>query len=110
MQRYCAGIVLAAGFALLAAPGFAQPSSMGGPNKILKTARVGGDGGFDYLSANVDDRRLYMPRSGPMGGLTVFNLDTLEPLGRIDGVSAGGAVVDPKSHHGFSTTKPVTMW
>ena len=51
-----------------------------------------------------------MPRSGPMGGLTVFNLDTLEPLGRIDGVAAGGAVVDPKSHHGFSTTKPITMW
>src|SRR5208282_1051607 len=25
-------------------------------------------------------------------------------------VSAGGAAVDPKSHHGFSTTKPVTMW
>src|SRR5208282_5784815 len=25
-------------------------------------------------------------------------------------VSAGGAAVDPKSHHGFSTTKPITMW
>src|SRR6202030_767667 len=38
------------------------------------------------------------------------NLDTLEPVGVIDGVRSGGAVVDPKSHHGFSTTKPLTMW
>jgi len=40
----------------------------------------------------------------------VFNLDTLESVGAVAGVSAGGAVVDPKSHHGFSTTKPMTMW
>jgi DNA-binding beta-propeller fold protein YncE len=45
-----------------------------------------------------------------MGHLAVFNLDTLEPVGEIDNVSAGGAMVDPKSHHGFSTTKPITMW
>jgi len=51
-----------------------------------------------------------MPRSGAMGHLTVFNLDTLEPVGSIDGIKAGGAAVDPKSHHGFSTTKPITMW
>jgi hypothetical protein len=45
-----------------------------------------------------------------MGQLMVFNLDTLEPAGAIPKVSAGGAAVDPKSHHGFSTTKPLTMW
>jgi DNA-binding beta-propeller fold protein YncE len=45
-----------------------------------------------------------------MGQLTVFNLDTLEPVGSIPGVKSGGAAVDPKSHHGFSTTKPITMW
>jgi hypothetical protein len=110
MQRYSAGIALATGMAFLMSQGLAQTAPTAGPNKILKTARVGGEGGFDYLSADVEGRRLYMPRSGPMGGLTVFNLDTLEPLGKIDGVAAGGAVVDPKSHHGFSTTKPITMW
>jgi hypothetical protein len=26
----------------------------------------------------------------------------------IAGVRSGGAAVDPKSHHGFSTTKPIT--
>ena len=40
----------------------------------------------------------------------VFNLDTLEPVGSIAGIRAGGAAVDPKSHHGFSTTTPITMW
>jgi hypothetical protein len=42
--------------------------------------------------------------------VTVYNLDTLEPVGTIPTVKSGGAVVDPKSQHGFSTTKPITMW
>jgi hypothetical protein len=94
---------------MLASIGMTQPAPSSGPYKILKTAKVGGEGGFDYISSDVENRRLYMPRSG-MGHLTVFNLDTLEPVGSIDGVHSGGAVVDPKSHHGFSTTKPLTMW
>jgi len=77
---------------------------------VLKTARVGGEGGYDYVFADVKSRRLYIPRNGPAGRLTVFNLDTLEPVGSIANVSAGGATVDPKSHHGFSTTHPITMW
>jgi DNA-binding beta-propeller fold protein YncE len=92
-----------------ASAGMAQHGAAAGPYKVLKTAKVGGDGGFDYVSADVEGRRLYMPRSGAMGQLRVFNLDTLEPLGTMD-IHAGGAVVDPKSHHGFSTTKPITMW
>ncbi|HKO03460.1 MAG TPA: hypothetical protein VJW51_01870 [Candidatus Acidoferrales bacterium] len=95
---------------MLASTGFAQNASTAGPYKVLKTAKVGGEGGFDYVSADVKGRRLYMPRGGPAGQLMVFNLDTLEPAGAVEKVSAGGAAVDPKSHHGFSTTKPVTMW
>ena len=37
-------------------------------------------------------------------------LDTLESVGSVADVRAGGPVVDPKTHHGFSTTKPLTMW
>ena len=81
-----------------------------GPYKILKTAKVGGEGGFDYIFADVEGRRLYIPRNGAMGQLTVFNLDTLEPVGAIADVKSGGSAVDSKSHHGFSTTKPITMW
>jgi hypothetical protein len=110
MRPFCLAVVLAAGIAMLASMGSARPVSTAGPYKILKTAKVGGEGGFDYLSADVEARRLYIPRNGPMGHLGVYNLDTLEPVGQIDGVSAGGAIVDPKSHHGFSTTKPMTLW
>jgi len=51
-----------------------------------------------------------MPRSGAMGGVTLYNLDTLAPAGTIESVKSGGAVIDPKTHHGFSTTRPMTMW
>jgi hypothetical protein len=95
--------------AICAAMVAAQPGPADGPYKVLKTAKVGGDGAFDYISADVAARRLYIPRRDP-SGLTVFNLDTLEPVGAIPTIAAGGAVVDPKTHHGFSTTKPITMW
>src|ERR1019366_8633034 len=78
--------------------------------RVTKTAKVGGDGGFDYVYADVANRRLYVPRSGPTPYISVFNLDTLEPAGEIAGYSAHGAAVDPKSGHGFATSKPVVMW
>jgi DNA-binding beta-propeller fold protein YncE len=80
------------------------------PYKILQTAKVGGDGGFDYVYADSAGRRLYVARSGSAGRMTVFNLDTLEAAGEIPNVSAHGAAVDPKSQHGFATSKPVAMW
>jgi hypothetical protein len=95
---------------MLASSGLAQHAQTAGPYQVLKTVKVGGEGGFDYIFADVEGRRLYIPRGGPAGQLTVFNLDTLESAGAIANVSAGGATVDPKTHHGFSTTKPMTMW
>jgi hypothetical protein len=103
-------MLLAATVAMSASTGFTQKVSTGGPYKVLKTAKVGGEGGYDYIFADVEGRRLYLPRGGPTGQLMVFNLDTLESLGAVADVRAGGATVDPKSHHGFSTTKPLTMW
>src|SRR5256884_130258 len=110
MRPFCLVLVLAAVMAMLASMGLAQQAPTAGPYKILKTVKVGGEGGFDYIFADVKGRRLYTPRGGAKGHLAVFNLDTLEPIGDIDGVKSGGATVDPKSHHGFSTTKPITMW
>ena len=81
-----------------------------GPYKILKTAKVGGAGGFDYVYADEAGRKLYIARSGNPGRMTVFNLDTLEPVGEIPEVSAHGAAVSPKSNHGFATSKPIAMW
>src|ERR1700674_5131604 len=110
MRPFCLTVLIAAGIAMSSPIGVAQHAPTAGPYKVLKTTKVGGEGGFDYISADVEGRRLYVPRSGPMGQLTVFNLDTLEPAGTIPSVKSGGAIVDPKSHHGFSTTKPLTMW
>jgi DNA-binding beta-propeller fold protein YncE len=110
MRPFCLAVVIAAGIAMLASIGLAQHVPTAGPYKVLRTAKAGGEGGFDYVFADIEARRFYVPRSGPMGRLTVYNLDTLDPVGEIANVSAGGATVDPRSHHGFSTTKPLSMW
>src|ERR1700676_1108078 len=101
MRRFCFVFAFIVGIAMLASFGLAQQAPTAGPYKILKTAKDGGEGGFDYVKADVTGRRLYIPRSGPSGRITVFNLDTLESVGEIPNVSAHGAVVDPKSNHGF---------
>src|SRR6476469_1260455 len=103
----------------------AQQPSTTGPYKVLKTARVGGEGNWDYIYADVAGRRLYIPRRAPAvppgaegpapsstirTRLTVFNLDTLEPAGEIEGIGGQGAAVDPKSGHGFTSSKPVSMF
>jgi hypothetical protein len=109
MKRILVG--LAAATLILSTVAIARQTSSNGPYKVLKTNKVGGVGGFDYLSADSEGRRLYTPRAGNgAAGLMVFNLDTLEAAGTIASINSGGAVVDPKSHHGFSTTKPITMW
>src|SRR4051812_1085514 len=120
MRRLC--LALAAAIALCAPAGSAQP---GGPYKVLKTAKVGGDGGFDYIYADVAGRRLYIPRGGTRavpatetapavaagpGRITVFNLDTLAPVGEIPDTGGNGVAVDPKSGHGFSSSSPVSMF
>ena len=94
--------------AMIASVGLAQPS---GPYKVIKTAKVGGAGGFDYVYADAVGRRLYVPRSGQQGArVSVFDLDTLAPVGEIANTNARGAAVDPKTGHGFASSKPVAMW
>ena len=108
-SRYRA-LLFAAGIAMLASIVLAQPASDAGPYKILRRAKVGGTGGFDYVNADSAGRRLYIARSGPTGRITVFNLDTLEPVGEIPNVVGHGVAVDPKVNHGFLTSKPIAMF
>ena len=118
-------LVSALAIALFAPIALAQQAGTGGPYKVLKTAKVGGEGGSDYIYADVTGRRLYIPRGGTRavpatdtapavaavpGRITVFNLDTLEPVGEIPDTGGNGVAVDPKSGHGFSSSKPVTMF
>jgi DNA-binding beta-propeller fold protein YncE len=94
-------------FAMVASIGLAQD----GPYKVQKVAKVGGDGGFDYVTADSAGRRLYVGRSANPGRVNVFNLDTLEPVGTVADVNRGhGATVSPKSGHGFSSSNPVVMF
>jgi DNA-binding beta-propeller fold protein YncE len=109
MRAHC--LLFIAGVAALTPRcAFTQTASEGSGYKILKTARVGGDGGFDYVYADSVARRLYVPRSGLSKRISVYNLDTLEPAGEIPDVKAQGVAVDQKSHHAFATSKPVVMW
>lgn len=101
MRQFCLAL------AMVASIGLAQD----GPYKVQKTAKVGGDGGFDYVTADVAGRRLYVGRSANPGRVTVFNLDTLEKVGEVPNtLRVHGATVSPKSHHGFASGNPVVMF
>jgi DNA-binding beta-propeller fold protein YncE len=106
------GLMLAV-LATFAINGFTQQA---GPYKVLKTARVGGEGSWDYIYADVAGRRLYIPRRGTPAApevqtrLSIYNLDTLELVSEIAGVGGQGAAVDPKSGHGFTSSKPISMF
>jgi hypothetical protein len=106
--------------ALFTSAGPAQVSS-DGPYKVLKTAKVGGEGGTDYLYADTVGRRLYIPRGATQAQaatdtrpaipasekrLTIFDLDTLASVGVIPGVGGNGTAVCPKSGHGFTSDHP----
>jgi hypothetical protein len=127
MQRF--GLVSAVAIALFTSALSAQQPSTDGPYKVLKTARVGGEGGTDYIFADVVGRRLYIPRGGIRvvpatdtspakpaipARITVFNLDNLDPVGEIltaPNSQGNGAAVDPKSGHGFTSSRPaITMF
>ncbi len=101
---------VAAGLAMFAVTGLAQQAPSEGPYRVLKIAKVGGDGGFDYVYADSDGRKLYIARGGSAPRVSAFNLDTLEPAGEIPMTNARGAASDAPSHHGFSSSSPVAMW
>src|ERR1700676_2356448 len=109
MRQFC--LMMALAIAALAQIG---PAQQGGPYKVLKTARVGGEGGWDYIYADADGRRLYIPRGATRAvaatetaaavpefaaRLTIFDLDTLKPVGEISGVGGNGTAVDAKAGH-----------
>src|SRR3981081_3161975 len=48
------------------------------PYKILNTTQTMGTGGIDYVYADSDGRRLYIPRGNQV---LVFDLDTLKSAG-----------------------------
>ena len=106
LRQVC--LTLAAALMTLAPAGLAEDS---GPYKMLKSAKVGGEGGFDYVTADAAGRRLYVGRSGNPGRIMVYNLDSLEKVGEVPNTNrVHGATASPKSHHGFASSNPVVMF
>lgn len=81
-----------------------------GPYKVQRIQVVGGEGGFDYVTADSNARLLFVARSGPAGQLYVYQLDSLSLFASIPNVSSHGATVDVATAHGFATSKPITMF
>jgi DNA-binding beta-propeller fold protein YncE len=86
---------------------FAQRNSAAEPYKILDTSQVMGSGGIDYVYADNDGRRVYVPRGA---NTLVFDLDSHKLIGTITNISGHGVAIDTPSHHGFSSSKPLGMF
>lgn len=106
---------------LLTSMGLVLRAQTDGPYKVLKTAKVGGEGGTDYIFADTAGRRIYITRGATQAQAatdtrpevlafekrtTIFDLDTLAPVGTITGVGGNGAVVCSKTGHGFTSDHP----
>jgi DNA-binding beta-propeller fold protein YncE len=115
------GFAIAVAAAVAAMVPMSMTAQQDGPYKVMMKAKVGGEGGWDYIYADAAGRRLYIPRSAsreipatdttpevPAVGarLTIFDLDTLKPVGTIDGVGGNGTAVDAKVGHGFTSDHP----
>ncbi len=101
---FAALIGMLASFGFAQAPPSGSDASSAKPYKIVNTAQFMGTGGIDYVYADGDGRRLYVPRGNQV---LVFDL---KAAGSITNARARGAAVDPKSHHGFCSSSPVVMW
>jgi len=100
LTHYLSCLVFVAGIGLLAGHASAQTSDS--PYKVLDMTQVMGTGGIDYVYADNDGRRVYVPR----GTQTyVFDLDTHKLIGAITNISGHGVAIDSESHHGFSSSR-----
>jgi hypothetical protein len=114
-------LVFAVAIAVFTSIGLARQASTSGPYKVLRKAKVGGEGGTDYIFAESVGRRLYITRNATRGTpatdtapavpaaiprISVFNLDTLDLVGEIPDTGGNGATVCPKTGHGFATSHP----
>lgn len=92
------------GIGLLAGNAIAQPAT---PYKVLDTTQLMGNGGIDYVYADNDGRRVYVPRGSDT---YVFDLDTHKYIGALTNINGRGVAVDTASHHGISSSKPLGMF
>ena len=92
------------GVGLLAGNALAQT---GTPYKVLDTTQLMGSGGIDYVYADNDGRRVYVPRGADTH---VFDLDSHKYIGAITNVGGHGVAIDTKTHHGVSSSSPPCLF
>jgi DNA-binding beta-propeller fold protein YncE len=98
-------VLLGLGLGLLAGNVPAQDSNT--PYKVLDTTQLMGKGRIDYVYADNDARRVYVPR----GDQTfVFDLDSHKYIGAITNISGHGVAIDSATHHGFSSSAQIGMF
>ncbi len=112
-----AAVLLACSIAI----GLAHQAGSAGPYQVLKKARVGGEGGWDYIYADVAGRRLFIPRGASreipatattpavpaaLGRIMVYDLDTLAEIGQIPDTGGNGVAICPASGHAFASSHP----
>lgn len=68
---------------------------------LIKKTVIGGEGGWDYLSVDDENRRLYVSHSTK---IEVLNADTHEKVGSIDNLKGvHGVIAVPKTGRGITT-------
>ena len=97
-------ILSVAGIGLLAGNVLAQTDN---PYKVLDTTQLMGNGGIDYVYADNDGRRVYVPRGG---NTFVFDLDSHKYIGAITNIGGHGVAIDTRTHHGFCSGRQVGMF
>jgi hypothetical protein len=103
--NYLSRVVLASAFGMLVSGGFAQDSTAA--YKVLDTTQLMGNGGIDYVYADNDGRRVYVPRGG---NTFVFDLDKHNYIGSITNAGGHGVAIDTATHHGFSSSPQIAMF
>ena len=93
-----------AGVGLLAGNVCAQTDT---PYKVLDTVQLMGNGGVDYVYADNDARRVYVPRGN---NTFVFGLDNHQYMGAITNIGGHGVAIDKATHHGFSSSAQIGMF
>ncbi len=97
-------ILSVAEIGLLAGSVLAQTDT---PYKVFDTTQLMGSGGIDYVYADNDGRRVYVPRGG---NTFVFDLDSHKYIGAITNIGGHGVAIDTKTHHGFCSGSQIGMF
>ena len=77
------------------------------PYKILTTTQIPAAGGIDYVTADSDNRRVYVACGN---AVSVFDLDTYKLAGTLAKASGHGVAIDPENHTGLVSGNPATFF